>query len=105
MKKIFCKIVDFAVPADNRIKLKEWEEKDKYPDLARELKLEVRRTRHAGHCWRSRDELIRDVLLWTPSHGRQKQDDQHEHTFSSYVRMNKLEKIYKMSQNRSNPLI
>ena len=26
----------------------------------------VRRTRHAGHCWRSRDELISDVLLWTP---------------------------------------
>ena len=22
-----------------------------------------------GHCWRSRDELIRDVLLWTPTHG------------------------------------
>ena len=22
-----------------------------------------RRTRHAGHCWRSRDELISDVLL------------------------------------------
>ena len=31
-----------------------------------------RRTRHAGHCWRSRDELISDVLLWTPSHGRAK---------------------------------
>ena len=30
------------------------------------------RTRHAGHCWRSRDELIRDVLLWTPTHGRAK---------------------------------
>ena len=28
------------------------------------------KTRHAGHCWRSRDELIRDVLLWTPTHGR-----------------------------------
>ena len=28
--------------------------------------IKVRRTRHAGHCWRSRDELIRDVLLWTP---------------------------------------
>ena len=28
--------------------------------------IQVRRTRHAGHCWRSRDELIRDVLLWTP---------------------------------------
>ena len=26
----------------------------------------------AGHCWRSRDELIRDVLLWTPTHGRAK---------------------------------
>ena len=31
-----------------------------------------RRTRHAGHCWRSRDELIRDVLLWIPTHGRAK---------------------------------
>ena len=30
--------------------------------------IQVRRTRHAGHCWRSRDELIRDVLLWTPTH-------------------------------------
>ena len=30
------------------------------------------RTRHAGHCWRSRDELISDVLLWTPTHGRAK---------------------------------
>ena len=33
-----CKIVDFAVPADHRIKLKECEKKDKYIDLARELK-------------------------------------------------------------------
>ena len=31
--------------------------------------IQVRRTRYAGHCWRSRDELIRDVLLWTPKHG------------------------------------
>ena len=22
-----------------------------------------------GHCWRSKDELISDVLLWTPAHG------------------------------------
>ena len=29
-------------------------------------------TRHAGHWWRSRDELIRDVLLWTSTHGRAK---------------------------------
>ena len=33
-----CWTVDFAVPADNRIKLKESEKKDKYLDLARELK-------------------------------------------------------------------
>ena len=29
-------------------------------------------TRHAGHCWRSKDELISDVLLWTPTYGRAK---------------------------------
>ena len=37
-EKRTCKIVDFAVPADNRVKLKESEKKDKYLDLARELK-------------------------------------------------------------------
>ena len=31
--------------------------------------IQVRRTRQAGHCWRSRDELISDVLLWTPTYG------------------------------------
>ena len=49
--------------------------------------IQVRRTRHAGHCWRSRDELIRDVLLWIPHMAAQKQDDQLERTFSSYVRI------------------
>ena len=34
--------------------------------------IQVRRTRHAGHCWRSRDELISDVCLWTPTLGRAK---------------------------------
>ena len=28
--------------------------------------IQARRTRHAGYCWRSRDELISDVLRWTP---------------------------------------
>ena len=32
----------------------------------------VRRTRHAGHSWRSRGEHISDVLLWTPTYGRAK---------------------------------
>ena len=34
--------------------------------------IQVRRTRHAGHCWRSRDEIISDVLPWTPTYGRVK---------------------------------
>ena len=34
--------------------------------------IQVRRTIHAEHCWRSRDELISDVLLWTPKYGRAK---------------------------------
>ena len=37
-KKRICIIVDFAVPADHRINLKECEKKHKYLDLARELK-------------------------------------------------------------------
>ena len=40
------------------------------PPITKTIK--IRRTRHVGHCWRSRDELISDVLLWTPSHGRAK---------------------------------
>ena len=40
------------------------------PPITKTIK--VRWTRHAGHCWRSRDKLINDVLLWTPSHGRAK---------------------------------
>ena len=34
--------------------------------------IQVRRTRYAGHCWRSRDEFISDVLLWTLTYGRAK---------------------------------
>ena len=34
--------------------------------------IQVRRTRHGRHCWRNRDELIRGVHLWTPTHGRAK---------------------------------
>ena len=34
--------------------------------------IQVKRTRDAGHCWRSRDELISDVLLWTPTYSRAK---------------------------------
>ena len=47
--------------------------------------IKVRRTRHAGHCWRSRDELIRGVLLWTIHMEMQRQDDQLEPTYCSSV--------------------
>ena len=49
--------------------------------------IQVRRTRHVGHCWRNKDELIGDVLPWTPHMSGQKQDDQFEHTYRSYVRI------------------
>ena len=57
--------------------------------------IQVRRTRHAGQCWRSRDELISDELLRTPHMAGQKQDNLLEHTFSSYVRIRDVAlKIY-----------
>ena len=37
-KKRTCQIVDFAIPADQRVKLKGSERKDKYLELAREQK-------------------------------------------------------------------
>ena len=47
--------------------------------------IQVRRTRHAGHCWRSRDEVM---YSYGPPHmAVQKQDNQHKHTFSNYVRI------------------
>ena len=33
---------------------------------------QARQTRHAGHYWRCKDELISDVLLWTPAYGQAK---------------------------------
>ena len=54
------------------------------PPITKTIK--VRRTRHAGHCWRSRDELISDVLLWTPTYGRAKAG-RPARTYSSYERI------------------
>ena len=34
--------------------------------------IQVRRARHAGHRWRSKDELVSDVLRWTPTYGQAK---------------------------------
>ena len=49
--------------------------------------IQVRWTRRAGHCWRSRDELISDVFNGPPHMAEQKQDDQLEPIYSSYVRI------------------
>ena len=40
------------------------------PPIAKTIK--VTRTRHAGHCWRSKDELISDVHLCTLSYDQAK---------------------------------
>ena len=40
------------------------------PPITKTIK--IRRTRHAGHFWRRRHELISHVLMWTPSHRRAK---------------------------------
>ena len=49
--------------------------------------IHFRRARHAGHCWRSKDELVSDVLLWTPKYGQAKagRHSPNLHT-SSYAR-------------------
>ena len=31
--------------------------------------IQVKGTKHIGHCWKSTDELISNILLWTPTHG------------------------------------
>ena len=40
------------------------------PPIAKTI--QVRRYRHAEHCWRNRDKLKSDVILWTPTYGRAK---------------------------------
>ena len=56
---------------------KSWRQRPTKPQLYSHLppitkSIKVSLTRNAGHCWRSRDELISDVLPWTPSYGRRK---------------------------------
>ena len=55
------------------------------PPITKTIK--IRWTRHAGHCWRSRDELISDDHLWTPHMAEQKKGDKLELTYSSSVRI------------------
>ena len=43
---------------------------DQLPPITKTI--QARRIGLAGHCWRSKDELISDVLLWTPAYGQAK---------------------------------
>ena len=56
-----CKIVDFAVPADHRVKLKVSEKNDKYLDLARKLKKLEHKSDNYTNCnwcsWYSRRRI------------------------------------------------
>ena len=56
-----CRIVEFAVPADHWVKLKEFEKRDNYLDLARELK----------KLWKMKVTIIAivDVVLDTINYG------------------------------------
>ena len=44
------------------------------PPISQTIK--ERRARFAGHCWRSKAEIISDVLLWAPKHGYNSQGGQ-----------------------------
>ena len=59
--------------------------------------IKIRQTRYAGHFWRSRDELVSDVLRWTPSQERAKAGCP-EHTYSSSVQI--LDVARKTYQNQ-----
>ena len=44
-----------------------------YGDLAQITSvIKERRTRLAGHCYRSKNEVISDLILWSPKHGKRK---------------------------------
>ena len=39
-----------------------------------------RHLRFSGHCWRSRNEVVSDLVLWEPKHGKRSVGG-HAHTF------------------------
>ncbi len=40
------------------------------------LKIRQRRLRLAGHCWRHKEEIARDLVLWEPLDGKRKRGRQ-----------------------------
>ena len=43
-----------------------WTNRGHLPPISQTI--QIRWTRHAGHCWRSKAELISNGILWTPTH-------------------------------------
>ncbi len=61
-KQRACKIEDFAVPADHRIKLKQSKKKNKFLDLARELEHESDYYTNRDWCsWYSYLRIIKET--------------------------------------------
>ena len=83
-KKRICKIVDIAVPADHKIKLKECEKKNKYMDLARGLKKTIERE---GDNYTSCDWCFwySNSRIWRNGYRRRKWTRRHE--FKSWTRL------------------
>ena len=73
------KIVDFSVPADHRIKLKESEKKDKYLDLARELKktMELKVDNYTNRDWCFWDSHQRIIKKGTGGLGGRRMSKDH----------------------------
>ena len=78
MKRIKCAKIWLVLICDLRAILnKSWRQHPTRHQLYGHLPpitktIQVRRARHAGHCRRSKDELVSDVLLWTPTYGQAK---------------------------------
>ena len=80
-KSVWClKLLSICMPLESRdvmtywLLLKNMDFTNQVPIMDRTVcislcAIKVRRTRNAGHCWGSWNELIRDILQWTPSHG------------------------------------
>ena len=77
MQKLYILILNIYIKMLRAILNKSWRQHPTRHQLYGHLPpitktIQVRPTRHAGHCWRSRDELISDVLLWIPTYDRAK---------------------------------
>ena len=45
-----------------------WQRNNHLPPISQTIL--VKRKRHMKHCWRSKDELITDITLWTSAYER-----------------------------------